>query len=154
IEGAHVKEVLFEGERAVGVIVRLEDGSEKEVRAKIVVDASGQSGIIQQKFKLRVWDPELNKGAIWTYWENAYRDTGKDEGATIVLQTVNKDGWFWYIPLHGNKVSIGIVAPFDHLFKGRNNHEKTYEEEIAQSPAILERIANAKRVAGYFATRD
>ena len=28
------------------------------------------------RFKLRVWDPMLNKGAIWTYWEGAYRDTG------------------------------------------------------------------------------
>ncbi len=38
--------------------------------------------------------------------ENAYRDTGKDEGATVVLQLDNKLGWFWYIPLHDNRVSI------------------------------------------------
>ena len=36
------------------------------------------------RLKLRVWDPVLNKGAIWTYWEGAYRDTGRDEGATMV----------------------------------------------------------------------
>ena len=61
----------------------------------------------------------LNKGAIWTYWEGAYRDTGRDEGATLVIQTGNKKGWFWYIPLHDNIVSVGVVAPFDYLFKGR-----------------------------------
>ena len=61
----------------------------------------------------------LNKGAIWTYWEGAYRDTGRDEGATLVIQTGNKNGWFWYIPLHDNIVSVGVVAPFDYLFKGR-----------------------------------
>ena len=154
VEGAHVRDVLFDGDKAVGVIVRYPCGTEKEVWAKVVVDASGQSGIIQHKFKLRVWDPELNKGAVWTYWENAYRDTGKDEGATIVLQTANKQGWFWYIPLHDNRVSIGVVAPFDYLFKGRNDHEKTYQEEVALNPAIQERTANAKRVTGYFATRD
>jgi flavin-dependent dehydrogenase len=153
-ENAHVKEVLFEGDRAVGVIVRLPDGTEHEVRARVVVDASGQSGILQHKFKLRVWDPVLNKGAIWTYWEGAFRDTGKDEGATIVLQTANKQGWWWYIPLHENRVSVGVVAPFDYLFKGRNDHEKTYEEEVERSPAIQERIANARRVTGYFATKD
>ena len=90
------------------------------MRAQVVVDASGQSGLLQHKFKLRVWDPILNKGAIWTYWEGAYRDTGKDEGATIVLQTANRQGWFWYIPLHDNRVSVGVVAPFDYLFKGRD----------------------------------
>ncbi|MBS1829830.1 MAG: tryptophan 7-halogenase [Acidobacteria bacterium] len=153
-EGVHVQDVLFEENRAVGVRVRQEDGTIREVRAKVVVDASGQSGLLQHKFKLRVWDPILNKGAIWTYWEGAYRDQGKDEGATIVLQTANKKGWFWYIPLHDNRISVGVVAPFDYLFKGRNNHEKTYEEEVAACPAVQERVANAKRVTGYFATRD
>ena len=35
--------------------------------------------------------PILNKGAIWTYWQGAYRDTGRDEGATIVLQTADQE---------------------------------------------------------------
>ena len=86
---------------------------------KVVVDASGQSGLLQNRLRLRVWDPILNKGAIWTYWEGAYRDTGRDEGATMVLQTPDKNGWFWYIPQHDNIVSVGVVAPFDYLFKGR-----------------------------------
>src|SRR3954470_19606450 len=129
-EGVHVRDVIFEGDRAVGVIIRNEDGTEREVRAQVVVDASGQSGLLQHKFKLRVWDPILNKGAIWTYWEGAYRDTGKDEGATIVLQTVDRSGWFWYIPLHDNRVSIGIVRPFDDLFQGGKSHEQTYNEEV------------------------
>src|SRR4051794_20286036 len=77
-EGVHVRDVLFDGDRAIGVMVRDADGREREVRAEVVVDASGQSGLLQHKFGLRVWDPALNKGAIWTYWEGAYRDTGKD----------------------------------------------------------------------------
>src|SRR5215212_1198376 len=35
-----VLEVLFEGDRAVGVRIQREDGSREEVRAKVVVDAS------------------------------------------------------------------------------------------------------------------
>ena len=72
--------------------------------------------MLQNRFKLRLWDPVLNKGAIWTYWEGAYRDTGRDEGATLVIQTGDKQGWFWYIPQHDNIVSVGVVAPFDYLF--------------------------------------
>src|SRR5207248_11333387 len=128
--GARVLEVLFEGDRAAGVRVQKEGGAAEEVRARVVVDASGQSTMLQNRFKLRVWDPVLNKGAIWTYWEGAYRDTGRDEGATLVLQTVNKQGWWWYIPLHNNTVSVGVVAPFDYLFKGRGSHEETYQEEV------------------------
>src|SRR5262245_28352321 len=41
-ESTRVLDVLFEGDRAVGVKVKGEDGAEREVRAKVVVDASGQ----------------------------------------------------------------------------------------------------------------
>ena len=51
---------------------------------------AARAGLIQNRLRLRVWDPILNKGAIWTYWEGAYRDTGRDEGATMVLQTADK----------------------------------------------------------------
>lgn len=153
-EGVRVLDVIFEGSRAVGVKVKMADGSVHEVRATVIVDASGQSGLLQNKFKLRVWDPILNKGAIWTYFEGAYRDVGKDEGATVVIQTPNKLGWFWNIPLHNDRLSLGVVAPFDYLFKGRGTHEEVFLEEVENCPAVKERIASAKRVTGYFATKD
>jgi flavin-dependent dehydrogenase len=153
-EQTRVLDVLFDGDRAVGVKVQQPDGSTREVHARVVVDASGQSGLLANRFKLRIWDPVLNKGAIWTYWEGAYRDTGRDEGATVVIQTPNRLGWFWYIPLHDNRVSLGVVAPFDYLFKGRGSHEQTYHEEVERCPAVQQRLVDARRVTGYFATKD
>ena len=152
-DGVHVVDVLFEGDRATGVRIQDQDGR-RDISAKVVVDASGQAGMLQNRFKLRLWDPILNKGAIWTYWKGAYRDTGRDEGATMVLQTVTKNGWFWYIPLHDDIVSVGVVAPFDYLFKGRNGHEQTYHEEVESCPAVKDRVSKATRATGYFATRD
>ncbi len=110
--------------------------------------------MLQNRFKLRMWDPVLNKGAIWTYWEGAYRDTGRDEGATLVVQTTNRQGWWWYIPQHDDTVSLGVVGPFDYLFKGRGSHEQVYEEEVAACPAVQRRIATAHKTTGYFATKD
>jgi flavin-dependent dehydrogenase len=153
-EQTRVMEVLFDNDRALGVVVKAPDGSTHEVRARVVVDASGQNGLLMNRLNLRIWDPVLNKGAIWTYWEGAYRDTGRDEGATMVLQTVTKNGWFWYIPLHNNIVSVGVVAPFDYLFKGRKDYAQTYQEEVDRCPAVKERVSSAKRVTGHFATKD
>jgi flavin-dependent dehydrogenase len=153
-EGTRVLDVLFEDGRAAGVRIQKEDGSQQEVRSQVVVDASGQSTMLQNRFKLRLWDPVLNKGAIWTYWEGAYRDSGRDEGATLVIQTPNKQGWWWYIPQHDNTVSVGVVAPFDYLFKGRGDHEQTYQEELEKTPAVNERVSIGKRATGYFATKD
>ena len=164
-EGIRVRDVLFDntglfdGKRAVGVRIQEENGAVREVRAKVVVDASGQSGMLMNKLELRIWDPLLDKGAIWTYWEGAYRDTGRDEGATMVLQTADKKGWFWYIPLHDNRLSVGIVRPFDDLFGGsvektKTAHGERYEQEVAACPAVAKRVAGAKRLTGYFATKD
>jgi flavin-dependent dehydrogenase len=153
-EGVRVLDVLFEGDRAVGVKIRHEDGSTREVRAKVVIDASGQAGIIQNRFRLRIWDPVLNKGAIWTYWKDAYRDTGRDEGATMVIQTADKHGWWWYIPQHDEQVSVGIVAPFEYLFKNRGSYDQVYDEEVEKCPALKERVSKGSRAAGYFATKD
>ncbi len=153
-EGVRVHDVLFDGDTAVGVRVKSEDGPMREIRAKVVVDASGQNGLLMNRLGLRVWDPMLNKGAIWTYWEGAYRDTGRDEGATLVIQTGNKNGWFWYIPLHDNTVSVGVVGPFDYLFKGRSDFAATYQEEVDECPGVTKRIAGATRITGHFATKD
>jgi flavin-dependent dehydrogenase len=150
-EGTRVLEVLFDGDRAVGVRVANEQG-QREVRAQVVVDASGQSGIIMSRLGLREWDPDLKKAALWTYWEGAYRDEGRDEGATLVLQTEGKKGWFWYIPLHNNIVSIGVVADHDYLFNPRGiikDHEKIYFEQVARCPGLQPRLENAKRVAPF-----
>lgn len=152
--GIRVLDVLMEGDRVVGVQIADENGNTREVRADVVVDASGQSSMLINKFGLRVSDPQLNKGAIWSYWEGAYRDTGKDEGATIVLSLKNKEGWFWYIPMHENIVSVGVVADFNYLFKDRGSHEQTYFEEIENCPAVKERISIGKQAAGVKATKD
>ena len=153
-EQAHVTEVMFDGDRAVGVKVKGADGVRREVAARVVVDASGQAALLQNRFKLRLWDPVLNKGAIWSYFEGAYRDTGRDEGATMVIQTPDRQGWFWYIPQHDNTVSVGVVAPFDYLFKGRKDHAKTFEEEVERTPGVKKRIEHATRATGFFVTRD
>jgi flavin-dependent dehydrogenase len=146
-EGVRVLEVLFEGERAVGVRVKTEDGAEHEVRAPVVVDASGQSSLLLDRLGLREWDPVLKKAAVWTYWKGAVRDTGRDEGATLVIQTEGKQGWFWYIPLHDDILSVGVVAPYDYLFQNRptKDLEAIYFEEVAKAPGVQPRIKNATR---------
>jgi flavin-dependent dehydrogenase len=146
--------VLFEVDRAAGVRIKHVDGASREVRAPVVVDASGQAALLQNRFGFRLWDPVLDKGAIWTYWQGAYRDGGRDEGATMVLQTADRRGWFWYIPLHDNIVSVGVVAPFDRLFRRRSGHAQTYHQEVESCPAVKRRLESARRTTGLFATRD
>jgi flavin-dependent dehydrogenase len=123
------------------------DGSQRTAKADVVVDASGQSSLLLDRLGLREWDPVLKKAALWTYWKGAQRDTGRDEGATLVISTEQKKGWFWYIPLHDDIISVGVVAAFDYLFKdrGTKDYETIYFEEVARCPGLQPRIANATR---------
>lgn len=155
-QGVRVLEVLFDGTRATGVRLVDEQGNERVEQADVIVDASGQSTLIQGKLNLREWDPLLKKAACWTYWEGAQRDIGRDEGATIVLQVQGKAGWFWYIPLHDNIVSVGVVASYDYLFKNRDSKdfETIYHEEVEKCPAVKERIGKGKRADIYRAAKE
>lgn len=155
-QGVRVLEVLFDGERAVGVKVQTEDGQQRDVMADVVVDASGQSSMIMSRMGLREWDPVLKKGALWTYWKGAERDTGKNEGATLVIQTQEKKGWFWYIPLHDDIMSVGVVAGYDYLFKNRDgkDYEEIYFEEVARCPGLQPRLANATRCDEFRAAKE
>ncbi len=155
-EGVRVLDVLFEEGRAVGVRIVDEEGREQEVRARVIVDAAGQSNIIQDRLGLRQWDPVLKKASIWTYWRGAVRDQGIDAGATLVMQTRGKIGWFWYIPLQDDVVSVGVVAPFDYLFKNRDTKDlgEIYAEEVARCPGVQPRIAAAERVAPFRAAKE
>jgi flavin-dependent dehydrogenase len=155
-EGVRVLEVVFEGERAVGVKIQEENGTQREVRADAIVDASGQSSMIMSRFGLRDWDPVLKKAALWTYWKGAERGVGKDEGATLVVQVKDKAGWFWIIPQHDDTVSIGVVAAYDYLFKNRpgKDYETIYFEEVARCPGVQARIANATRADEFRAAKE
>lgn len=156
-EGVRVLQMLFEGERAVGVRLQQEDGREQEVRAKVVVDASGQSSVLMDRLGLREWDAELKKAALWTYWKGAYRDSGRDEGATLVLQVKDKKAWFWYIPQHEDIISVGVVGAYDYLFqhdRQGKDLETIYFEEVSRCPGLAPRIANAQRVAPYRAAKE
>ncbi len=155
-EGMRVLEVLFDGDRAIGVKVQDEQGHQFEHFASVVVDAAGQSNLLMDRLGLRMWDPELKKAAVWSYWTGAQRGTGLDEGATLVIQLDRKQGWFWYIPLQNDTVSIGVVADFEYLFNGRGHRdiERIYYEEIERCPGLMPKLASAQRSAPVRAAKE
>jgi flavin-dependent dehydrogenase len=153
-ENARVHDVLCEADRVTGVKVQVGSGPIETVRAPVVVDASGQSAIISNRFKIRKPWPRLRKASVWTYYEGAKREPGIDEGATLVVSLPGKKGWFWYIPQHNNVVSVGVVAGVDYLFTDRGDPAQIYHEEVDKTPAIKSRLSIGRRVTGYYTTRD
>jgi flavin-dependent dehydrogenase len=154
-EQVNVKEVLFDGSRAEGVLAEYADGEREEIRAHVVVDATGQTALIARKLKLKDQDPELRHASFFTRYRGAVRDEGIDEGATLIMRTTADRSWFWYIPLPDDLVSVGVVGPVDHLLKGRGSDPgAVFREEIDRCPALQARIRDAEQVADVRVMRD
>jgi flavin-dependent dehydrogenase len=153
-EGVLVKDVRFTGSRAVGVRASVDDET-VDFPARVVVDATGQTSLLSNKLNLRDHDEALRNGAIYAYYKGAYRDEGRNAGATVVIHTPDRSGWFWSIPLPDDVTSVGLVAPPAHLFNGRGGKPlNTLQEEIQMCPNMAERLAGAERISDARVLRD
>ena len=153
-EETEVLELLREDGAHVGVRARGADGVEFEVRAAVTVDATGREAIAATRNAWRRGDPKLNKVAVWTYYEGSKRDTGIDEGGTTVAFIPDK-GWFWYIPQHGNRVSVGVVADGKYLTRdGLKDPEAIFQREIPQNKWIQDHLSTGKVCDEYWLTAE
>ncbi len=155
-ESTLVREVRFEGGRATGVtLCEAAGGAEREVAARVVVDASGGNALLARKLNIRRPDPKLRKAAVFAHFQDAYRDTGVDEGATLVIHVAERRGWFWYIPLENGITSVGVVGDLDYLLKGRQGDPaRVLDEEIQRCPGVRPRMENARRVGDVHVLSD
>jgi flavin-dependent dehydrogenase len=118
------------------------------ISAKVVVDATGASTMLARRLGIRWTDPDLRKASYFAHYKGGRRDEGKNEGATLVLSTASNDGWFWYIPLPDDIVSVGVVGDIDRLVTGNKGKspEEILEEEIKNCRGLDDRMTTAQRV--------
>lgn len=154
VEETKVLDLLRDGDRVTGVRVRQPDGTEAEYRAPITLDCSGKESFAASRNRWRVPDPELNKVAVWTYYKGAKRDKGIDEGTTTVAFLPEK-GWFWHIPLHDDRVSVGVVAEGKYLTRdGVRSPKDIFHREVTQNKWIEEYLAPGKSTGDYYITNE
>jgi flavin-dependent dehydrogenase len=151
-----IKRVLFEGARARGVEAIMADGSVQEFHAPVVVDATGQTAMLSNKFGWRVRDPKLKKAVLYTYFKGAHREPDLNGGATLVLRTPKgSNGWFWYIPLENDITSVGVVADPEYLVQGRGQDlARIFNEEIEKVESCRRRLEGAVRTDKIYSITD
>ena len=155
--GATAKRLLMSGGQCEGLVVE-RGGETFPIRAPITIDCGGRHGFAATQLGWVIPDPRLNKVAIWTYFEGAKRDSGRDEGATTVAYLPQK-GWFWYIPLPESKVSVGVVAERDYLYREGKDPQAVFDREVQANRWIAEHLAagqqcEAMRVTAEYSYRS
>lgn len=141
--GATAKRLVLEEGRCKGLVVE-KDGERFPIRAPVTVDCGGRHGFAATQMGWIRPDPQLNKVAIWTYYRGAKRDQGYDEGATTVAYLPRK-GWFWYIPLPDDVVSVGAVADRDYLYREGKDLASIWKREIRANPWVTDHLAPGRR---------
>jgi flavin-dependent dehydrogenase len=157
-EEVTVREAIRENGSVTGVKAVTKSGEALEFHAPITIDATGRDAFSVTRNGWKVRDPYLNKISIWTYYKGAMRDPGVDEGATTIAY-VPERGWFWYIPLADDVVSVGIVAEKDYLYKGSKDLSEIFYREVGNNAWIEKRLVSGRqfgpfRVTGEYSYRS
>lgn len=145
--GAEVREeslVLEHRVEADRVVIRYRsaDGSEHEITAPYLIDASGLTNFTANRESLREYYPGHKKIAIFSHFSGIDMPTGEEEGDILIVRRANS--WCWMIPLSGEKTSVGLVidaADFKALGK---KPQQVFDEAVADTPAVGKRFTNAQ----------
>ena len=153
IEEIAARELIRSGGAFAGVMAVSKDGETRAFHAPITIDASGRDAFAITRNGWKVRDPYLNKIAIWTYYKGALRDAVIDEGATTVAYVPEK-GWFWYIPLANDIVSVGVVAEKDYLYKNSRDLAEIFQGEVKKNAWIRQHLAVGRQFGPYRVTGE
>jgi 1H-pyrrole-2-carbonyl-[peptidyl-carrier protein] chlorinase len=153
VQGVSVLEVLFEGERAVGVRVKVL-GREMTLRARYIVDASGRRCILGKQLGLWEKDEQFNQFAIYS-WFKGVKPPTEDTADYIHVHflPVNR-GWVWHIPIYEGVTSVGAVTEKADFLKSGKDHETFFNELLQMTPNTRHILSEAERVKPYYIEAD
>lgn len=139
LEGMKAMQLIEEDGKTVGVSCVDLAGDIHDFRSTVTLDASGGARFAMKRLSWTVFDRNLEKLAVWTYYKGAKRDPGLDEGATTIAYLEGKH-WFWYIPLRDDIVSVGAVGDKDYIFRGTRDLAGILNREIQKNGWIKEHL--------------
>ncbi len=133
--------IRFEGDEKAIVESRNDKGETKTWEARFLVDASGRDTFLGNRFDLKVKNPNHESAAIFAHFENVTFRPG-DEAGNISMYFF-KHGWYWFIPLRGNIMSIGAVCRPAYLKSRKVEIKQFLMDTLALCPELSDRIRGA-----------
>ena len=132
--------------RVVGVIVE-KDGCRETLRCGTLADCSGQSGFLAAQRGTRAFNEDLKNVAGYAYYRGAkwkFEFLGHPDKTKIFVCSV-PEGWFWYIPLSKDMVSVGLVSKADFVkaHKHGNDFRKYFFDTLKRCGEISPLLKDA-----------
>lgn len=152
-QGVHVKKVLFEDDRAVGVRVGIA-GKEVNIPAKLVVDASGRATLLGNQLKIKQKDPLFDQYAVHAWFTGVNRVSGPSHDYIHIYFLPVERGWVWQIPITEDITSIGVVADKKVFRQSFSDLETYFYTNLKSNPDLIEAMQNAIRINEFKAEGD
>ena len=139
-----VGSVIEEGVRVIGVQYTDASGRAASLRARIVVDASGNTTCLSRAVGERRYSEFFQNVALYCYFEGAKRLPEPNSG-NILCEAFNQ-GWFWYIPLRPDLTSVGAVVGREHAACLKDGPDIALKGFIKQTSIIKDFLSPARRI--------
>ena len=107
-EGCRAENVRWAADDRAYIRYVSDTAGRSELPARFVVDASGQAGLLARQTGTRRWDSFFRNLAVYGYFEGAEPLPPPDENNIFI--EAYEHGWFWTIPLHTGRSSVGAVV--------------------------------------------
>ena len=128
-------------------------GEPETVRGAFLIDASGRDALFSKPIKTAPANPNLAKRvAVYAHFSNVPRTAGKVGGNIIIIR--HADGWAWYIPLSGDRVSVGVVVTTEAMRGAKLKPEALFWKVVSESPKLAQVLANAVVEGTFHTTAD
>jgi flavin-dependent dehydrogenase len=134
-----------------GFLVKWErDGRRASVRARYLVDASGQARVLSRLWGLRLVPfDDMNNYAVYGYWKGSgiaqFAGPPAHEHERWTYISTCAEGWAWHIPTFPDLVSVGIVTDADAIpVGGPNALEDFYLRNVRGAEGLAELLAQAE----------
>ena len=140
-EESQVLEHRVEADRVV-IKYRSADGTEHEVAAPYLIDASGLGNFTANRESRREYYSGHKKIAIFSHFDGVDMPTGEEDGDILIVRRENS--WIWLIPLAANKTSVGLVidaADFKALGKPPR---EVFDDAVLTTPVVKMRFPKAE----------
>jgi ABC-type nitrate/sulfonate/bicarbonate transport system ATPase subunit/flavin-dependent dehydrogenase len=144
--GAQVERVNFNRRGfAEGVTVQI-GNSRYPLKARFIVDASGQQTILGRQLKILRIAPGLPQFAVHSWFSNVKNERDETRGYTYIHLLPVPRGWVWQIPINDEATSVGIIIDREHNVRSGEDVEEFFNYTLSLNPTLSERMENAVRL--------
>ncbi|MFX0146788.1 MAG: geranylgeranyl reductase family protein [Candidatus Hodarchaeota archaeon] len=140
LDNTMVLDLLYTKNSVSGVKVKLKNGEKKELKSKIVIDASGFHSPLRKKINSELIEKSISQSDIILCFREIVKFSPKDqevkdqEYISIILdQEKAPGGYIWYFPKNESSVNIGLGTFPEYKGKIKDYYRKNVFEEFIKT---------------------